>query len=232
MKPKNKAHINTIWGKSTSGRTTLAKEVSNSKAIYLDMLEHSVSDSYVENFDNLISNYKSSLVSKLKYIDHRIEDIFIKSNDEFSILFIKMSNGDEVPYYQANIRVYHLLNIINLIRHKKDLIVDNFDVLYSGFDFMKVANLIIKEIFYNHAKVTFVFNHLSVFQQFSLHIGANLSKNMYLCKYDWKAEKYEHLEISYNELAYTLNMMYNKEISKHYNNAHNGDDIRRPSDAV
>ena len=58
---------------------------------------------------------------------------------------------------------------------------------------------------------------MNLWQLFSLSIPKEMDKKFIFTKYLYKEMKYSFLELSYNDLAYTINYLYDKEVRKNLN---------------
>lgn len=216
------ASIISICGGSASGKSVLAremmvKELKSKNFVTLDM-EGKMKHYLIEEFGSLkdINNKKSFYIyNKLKYADPRINSVNNNSNN--SDYIVTLDDGSEKSLEEVSNKYIKLLTLFIAIKSKKDILVDNFDLCFTGSGFRNIINAIISEIQYNKNKVIFTFTDMNLWQLFSLSIPKEMDKKFIFTKYLYKEMKYSFLELSYNDLAYTINYLYDKEVRKNLN---------------
>lgn len=216
------ASIITICGGSASGKSFLAREMmtnelKNNNFVTLDM-EGKMKHYLIEEFGSLkdINNKKSFYIyNKLKYADSRINSVNNNSNN--SDYIVTLDDGSEKSLEEVSNKYIKLLTLFIALKNKKNIIVDNFDLCFTGSGFRNIINAIISEIQYNKNKVIFTFTDMNLWQLFSLSIPKEMDKKFIFTKYMYKDMKYSFLELSYNDLAYTINYLYDKEVRKNLN---------------
>ena len=211
--------IITICGGSASGKSFLAREMmtnelKNNNFVTLDM-EGKMKHYLIEEFGSLkeVNNKKSYYIyNKLKYADPRINSVNNNSNN--SDYIVTLDDGSEKSLEEVSNKYIKLLTLFIALKNKKNIIVDNFDLCFTGSGFRNIINAIISEIVYNKNKVIFTFTDMSLWQLFSLSIPKDVDKKFIFTKYMYKDMKYDHLELSYNDLAFTISYLYDKEVRK------------------
>lgn len=216
MNKKNSLHITTIWGSVSSGKTTLAKELfEKRKYVYVDMnnILHDYSLDQYMNPKVLLNGKPEILASKMQYADPRITDILVNEiEDNKYILTTESFEGIEVPINKTSRKYQMIINLIMLIRSRNNLLIDNLDIADIGKDNSKIYKLLVKEIENSKSNVTITFTNISLWQLFSLIISKNTHKKFFMTKFSENG--YEHLELDYLKLAFTINKIYDSAVKQ------------------
>lgn len=234
---KNKYQVITINGHSGSGKTTLAKSLIDKSFIELDLLNENIHDFLLEDdvYDvEVINRGKPEILfDRLRYADPRVIRLEIKNNEDSKyIIAIINDNGNEKEVLLSNVskRYRTLLNLILLIRNKKNIFIDNFDFLFVGSNFRKVVEMIIREIKLSKIKIVLTSTDIGVWQLFSLCLPKEMSKTFYMTTFSNKTNSFEHMNLDYVKLAYTLNIMYDQNIKRLLENEEDKERPLRPAD--
>lgn len=213
MKYRNNLHITTIYGNSVSGKTTLAKNISNKKdSLYIDMYTILQDYNAFNGIDNnVINNGKPEILfDKLSYADSRVKELTLVDVEGDSVIMAILDSGEIVQLNKVSRKYQMLLNLILLIRNKKNLVIDNLDILNIGSNTSAIYKLLIKEIETRKNNVTLTFTDITLWQLFSLKIPKEVRKKFIMCART--NEGFEHMEIDYLKLAYTVNFLYDKSL--------------------
>lgn len=207
-------HITSIYGNSTSGKTFLAKKLFGSrKYVYVDMetiLTDYNLDQYID-FKTLLRGKPEILFSKLSAVDKQITNVLIRKQDDEVFIEAELHGEDErVRFNQLSSKYRKILYLIMLIRSKQNLVIDNLDMLNIGTGFNKILELIIREIVNSKLNVSVTFTDIGLWQLFCLLIPKDVHKKFIMTKYD--NGEFEHMEIDYLKLAYTVNYIVDKQV--------------------
>lgn len=233
----NKHQVITINGHSGTGKTTLAKSLIDNSFIELDLLNENIYEFLLEEdtYDVEVLNRGKPeiLFDRLRYADPRVIRLELKNNEDSRyIVAIINDNGNEKEVLLSNIsrRYRMLLNLILLIRNKKNIFIDNFDLLFVGSNFKKVIEMIIREIKLSKVRFILTSTDIGIWQLFSLCLPKEMSKTFYMTTFNNKTNSFEHINLDYMKLAYTLNVMYDQNIKRILENEEDKERPLRPAD--
>lgn len=214
---KFKPFITTIFGNSCSGKTTLANSFNtHGDYLYIDCANMSndyLIDCHIDK--SLIEKGKPQvLFNKLRHIDPKVVEVVSQEVDDSIVFEAVLHDGSIVPFNKISKKYSAILNIILLLRNKKNLILDNFDSLFIGSANNNIYNMIIKEIDINNTKTIFTFTDLTLWQSLSLAIPLEMGKKFIVTKYDPTEDSYDNMVLDYKKLAYSVNFLYDRSLKK------------------
>lgn len=218
---KSKHQVITINGHSGHGKSTFAKKFIDNSFIEIDLSED-VLDNVLSDYEDLdldvINKGKPEILfDRLRYADPRVIRLELKKNEEVNyIVAIINDNGKEEEVFLSKVskKYRKILALVILIRNKKNLFIDNYDYIFVGSNFRKVTEMLIREIKLSKIKVVLTSTDIGIWQMFSLCLPKEMSKTFYTVAFDNNTNTFEHLELDYLKLAYTINLIYNKNMRR------------------